>query len=115
LQGGASQLSICAEGGAKNSPSARHACARPSYGLDIYLALPDIVVLVVLATLAEFASGSAGTIMVVTAGFAGFARAGAVLRKLPDKRIEWATAVGFATGAAITLLLVCVDVLLKWS
>jgi len=74
--------------------------------------VPDIVVL---ATLAEFASGSAGTIMVVTAGFAGFARTGVVLRKLPDKRIEWATAVGFATGAAITLLLVCVDVLLKWS
>jgi hypothetical protein len=68
-----------------------------------------------LATLTEFASGSAGTIMVITGTFAGCARTIAILRKWPDKRIEWMTAVGFVVGAFVMLLLVCVDGLLKWS
>jgi len=67
------------------------------------------------ATLTEFASGSAGTIVVITGTFAGCARTIAILRKWPEWRIEWMTAVGFVVGAFAMILLVCADAFLKWS
>jgi hypothetical protein len=74
-----------------------------------------VLKIAILATLTEFASSSAGTIVVITGLFAGCARAWAVLRRLPADRIERATAVGFAIGGAGMLLLVFIDITLKWS
>jgi hypothetical protein len=70
-------LSICAEGGAKNLLSPRHACARSPYGRVISLAVLDIATL---AALTDLASDSAGTVVVITGVFAGCFRAEAVLR-----------------------------------
>jgi len=67
------------------------------------------------AALTEFASGSAGTVVVITGALAGCTRAWAVLRKFSADRIEYATAGGFAVGAVATILLVFIDIALKWS
>jgi hypothetical protein len=61
------------------------------------------------AVLTELVSGLAGTMAVVTGIFARSARAWAVLREMPPDRIEWVTAIGFAFGAVVTILIVCLD------
>ena len=63
--------------------------------------------------LVEAISGIAGTLVVVTGLSAGAFRAWAVLRKsLPDE-VEWATAAGFAVGAAFGALIVALDAVLS--
>jgi hypothetical protein len=74
------------------------------------VASPDIVTL---AILTEIVSRGAGTMVLITGVLAGCFRAGAVLRRATSERVEWLTAVGFACGVIVTILLVCVDKVLQ--
>lgn len=75
------------------------------------MAVPQHIV--TLATLTEAVSGSAGTVILITGAFAGCFRAGAVLRRATPEEVEWVTAIGFMSGAFFTMLLVCVDKILR--
>jgi hypothetical protein len=59
----------------------------------------------------EFVSGAAGAIILITGVVTGGTRALAILLGETPSQVEWMTAVGFAVGIAISLVVFALDLL----